>query len=129
MILFKVMGIGLLTVAISLIIKPYRPEFSFFLSIFGGVTILCVLLSYLESYLSIIKGIFSDSGVLPEYFSIALKALGIGYISEFAANTALDSGQSAIASKIIFAGKVCIFVVSLPLIKNLLDLATELVGK
>ena len=128
MIIFKVIGIGLVTIAAALIVKPYRPEFAFALSAAGVAVSFFLIASYIESYVSIAVGIFSDSGVSPEYFKVALKALGIGYICEFAANLAADSGQSAIASKIIFAGKVCIFVVALPLIKNLLDLATELVG-
>ncbi len=129
MIIFKIIGIGLVTVVAVLIIKPYRPDFAFVLSVAGAAAAFFFIVSYLEGYFSIISGILADSGISPEYFSVAVKALGIGYISEFAADLATDSGQSAIASKIIFAGKVCMLILALPLIKNLLDLATELVGK
>lgn len=128
MILFKAVGIGLVTVALTLIIRPHRPDFAFFVSLSGTIAMLFVIGSFLQGYFSITSGILADSGVTPEYFSVAVKALGIGYISEFAANLATDSGQSAVASKIIFAGKVCIFILALPLVKNLLELATELVG-
>lgn len=129
MIIFKIIGIGLVAVVAVLIIKPYRPDFAFVLSVAGAAAAFFFIVSYLEGYFSIISGILADSGISPEYFSVAVKALGIGYISEFAADLATDSGQSAIASKIIFAGKVCMLILALPLIKNLLDLATELVGK
>lgn len=129
MMIFKVIGIGLITVAAVLILRPYRPDFAFLLSALGAVAIFFIVVSYLESYFALSSGILADNGVSPEYFGVAIKALGIGYISEFAADLATDSGQSAIASKIIFAGKACMFITALPLIKNLLDLATELVGK
>lgn len=129
MIIFKIIGIGLVAVVAVLIIKPYRPDFAFVLSVAGAAAAFFFIVSYLEGYFSIISGILADSGISPEYFSVAVKALGVGYISEFAADLATDSGQSAIASKIIFAGKVCMLILALPLIKNLLDLATELVGK
>ena len=67
-------------------------------------------------------------GVSSQYFGVALKSLGLGYITEFAADTARDAGQNAMASKIVFSGRVCIFILAFPLIKNLLEMATELVG-
>lgn len=129
MILFKIFGISLVTTALTLIIRQHRPDIAFAVSLSGASVAFLVIVSYLESYISTFTGMFSDAGVLPEYFSIALKAVGIGYISEFAANIAADSGQSAMASKVLFAGKSAMLILALPLIKNLLDLAIELVGK
>ena len=69
----------------------------------------------------------SDAGFSAEYFSVALKAVGIGYITEFAADTAGDSGLSSVASKISLAGRTLLFIVALPVIKDLLSLAVRLV--
>jgi stage III sporulation protein AD len=58
---------------------------------------------------------------------VALKAVGIGYITEFAADTAIDGGQTALSSKITLAGRTLLFIIALPVIKDLLSLAVRLV--
>ena len=129
MILLKVIGIGLITVAATLAVKPMRPEFAFILAFAGASVAFFLCVGELQGYFSAFKGILSDSGINPKYFTVAIKSLGVGYICEFAASLARDAGQNAMALKIIFAGRVTIFVIALPLISELLELATELVGK
>ena len=123
----KALGIGLITVASSLLIKQSRPEFSFFISLSGTFIVFFICVKEVESYLSSFLGILSDAGFSAGYFSVALKAVGIGYITEFAADTAGDSGQSALASKITLAGRTLLFIIALPVIKDLLSLAVRLV--
>lgn len=123
----KALGIGLITVASSLLIKQSRPEFSFFISLSGTFIVFFISVKEVESYLSSFLGILSDAGFSAGYFSVALKAVGIGYITEFAADTAGDSGQSALASKITLAGRTLLFIIALPVIKDLLSLAVRLV--
>jgi stage III sporulation protein AD len=123
----KALGIGLITVASSLLIKQSRPEFSFFISLSGTFIVFFICVKEVESYLSSFLGILSDVGFSAGYFSVALKAVGIGYITEFAADTAGDSGHSALASKITLAGRTLLFIIALPVIKDLLSLAVRLV--
>lgn len=123
----KALGIGLVTVASSLLIKQSRPEFSFFISLSGTFIVFFICVKEVESYLSSFLGLLSDAGFSAGYFSVALKAVGIGYITEFAADTAGDSGQSALASKITLAGRTLLFIIALPVIKDLLSLAVRLV--
>ena len=126
-VLLKIIGIAIVTVTAVNLIKPYKPEYSFIITIIGAALCFLEVIACLESYFSVLKGIFSDSGLSSEYFSVALKAVGIGYITEFAADTAKDNGQTAVAQKIILGGKAAVFILALPLIKNLLDLALKLV--
>ncbi len=123
----KALGIGLVTVSAALIIKPNRPEFSFFISLTGTGIIFLICVKEIESYLSSFLGVLFDAGFNAGYFSVALKAVGVGYITEFAADTASDSGQSALASKITLAGRTLLFIVAMPVIKDLLSLAVRLV--
>lgn len=127
--LFKVMGIGLLTIVAATLIKPYRPEYSLLISIGGGAVTLLVIVSAIESYFSSLSGIFADAGLSPEYFSVALKAVGIGYLTEFAADTAMDSGQTSLSSKITLAGRTAILILALPIINDILSLSLRLVRK
>lgn len=125
--LIKALGIGLVTVASALAVKPNRPEFSFLISLSGSIIIFFICISEIESYLSSFIGMLTDAGFSTGYFSVALKAVGIGYVTEFAADTASDSGQTALSSKISLAGRTLLFIVALPVIKDLLSLAVKLV--
>lgn len=127
--LFKVMGIGLLTIVAATLIRPYRPEYSLLISVGGGAVTLLVIVSAIESYFSSLSGIFADAGLSPEYFSVALKAVGIGYLTEFAADTAMDSGQTSLSSKITLAGRTAILILALPIINDILSLSLRLVRK
>lgn len=127
--LLKVVGVAVITLVGATLIKPYRPEYSLLIAVSGGAVALIMTLSAMESYFSILKGIFADSGVPLTYFSVALKALGIGYLTEFASDTAADSGQTSLSSKITFAGRTAILILALPVIKDLLTLALRLVNQ
>ena len=48
--------------------------------------------------------------------------MAIGYLVEFSAGVVEDFGSKSIADKLVLAGKVIIFAVSLPIIKSLLTL-------
>ncbi len=127
-ILFKIIGIGLVTVTAVLLIKPNRPDVALILSLTGGGICLLEILSVAESFFSSLSGLFADAGLSPYYFSVALKAVGIGYVTSFAADTAVDSGQTLLASQINMAGKTVILILALPVVKELLELALRLVN-
>ena len=62
------------------------------------------------------------------YFLTALKVLGISYIVTFAADLCRDFGMSALAQTAEITGKIAIFVLSLPLVTDVLDTALKFVG-
>lgn len=125
--LFKIVGIGLITITAVLIIKPFRPDVALWISLLGGGVCLLEVILATESFFSALSGIFIDAGLSPYYFSVALKAVGIGYITAFAADVAVDSGQTLLATQINLAGKTVILILALPVVKELLELAIRLV--
>lgn len=127
--LLKVMGIAMLTLVGATLIKPYRPEYAALITVAGSGVALFITVNEVESYFSALSGIFADGGLNPQYFSVALKAVGIGYLTEFAADAALDSGQTSLSSRIAFAGRTAILILALPIINELLSLALRLVNQ
>ncbi|MEE1277947.1 MAG: SpoIIIAC/SpoIIIAD family protein, partial [Acutalibacteraceae bacterium] len=63
-----------------------------------------------------------------DYMKTALKALGICYITQFAADVCRDFGQTALASKAELAGKCAIFLLSLPLVTSIVEIAVNMIG-
>lgn len=121
----KIIVITVITALLSLTLKSYRPEYSFLLILCVVATVTVTLLYKIYPTINTITNIFKKSGVTVGYFLTALKALGISYITSFAADACRDAGQSALAAKAEFAGKCAVFVLTVPLILNILEKALE----
>lgn len=78
--------------------------------------------------LSLIEQRIESYGIDNSYFKVALKALGIGYITAFIADSCRDAGQTALALKAELAGKCAIFLLSVPLVLSILETAIGFVN-
>lgn len=103
-------------------------EYSFLLVLAVAAVVLVCVFTNLFGSIARLRDLFSQSGNRGVYFVTALKALGISYISTFAADSCRDFGLSALAQAAEIAGKAAIFVLSLPLITAVLDAALKFVG-
>lgn len=103
-------------------------EYSFLLLIATVCVVLLMVLGNLFSAFSKIRDLFNKSGNINEYFTVALKALGISYITTFAADSCRDFGLSALAQTSEIVGKIAIFILSLPLVTSILESALKFVG-
>jgi len=118
----KIIGIGMISLIIIIIIKQYRPEFAVYISIIAGILILVISLQKMGEIVSLIKSISDKAGINGEFLKIILKITGIAILAEFAVSVCKDSGESAIASKIEMGSKVIIISMSIPIISSLLEL-------
>ena len=124
--IFKIVALGILICIVIIIVKQIKPEFAILILIAGLVVMLCYLFNYFTNILGVLDKIISKTGINAELFAIILKIVGIGYLIEFAANICTDSGNPAIADKIVLGGKLMILTVSMPIITNLLNIIVEL---
>lgn len=124
--IFKIIALGILICVVIIIMKQIKPEFAVLVLIAGSIIMLCYLFNYFTNILGVFDKIISKTGINAELFAIILKIVGIGYLIEFAANICADSGNPAIADKIVLGGKLIILTVSMPIITNLLDIIVEL---
>lgn len=122
----KVIGVGLISLIIIIIIKQYKPEFAIYISIIAGVIILFVIMDKLEGIINLLKNISMKSGINTVFLELLLKITGIAFLAEFAINLCKDSGEGAIASKIEIGSKVIIVSMSIPIISSLLEVITKL---
>lgn len=122
----KIIGIGLISVIIIIIIKQYKPEFALYVSIIAGAIIIFMTLDKLEGVISLLKSISDKAGVSSKFLGLLLKITGIAFLSEFAINICKDSGDTAIANKVEVGSKIVIISMSIPIISNLLDVIMKL---
>ena len=125
--IFTISGIGIISAAIVIILRQYRPEFSFAAALLAGILIILISLSYFTEIFVFIKRLVSVSGIDSEKFEILLKCFGICVVTKIASETCKDCGLESISSKIDFSGKTIILISSLPLFSEILEVIEKLV--
>lgn len=125
--IIKIVGIGLISLVIILILRQYKPEYAIYVSLIVGILILTLSLGQLSGIINLLKDISSRASINTKFLSLLLKITGISFLTEFAVSISKDSGESAIANKIDLGGKVLIIVISIPIITALLEIVIKII--
>lgn len=120
--IIKIIGVGLTALIILIIVKQYRPEFSIYISLIAGAIILVMVIDKISAIINLLTSISNKGGMNSEFLNILLKITGIAILTEYAVSICKDAGETAIASKIDFGGKIVIISISIPIIVSLLEL-------
>ena len=123
----KIIVLGIILSVLTVLLKNIKPEYSLICVIVGSIILVMYILSGVQSIFEYFKTIVDRTGVDNVMISTLLKIIGVGYLIEFSASICNDSGNSSIADKIVLAGKILIFSMSLPIITNLFNMVLELI--
>ena len=123
----QIVAFALLSVFIIVLLKQYKSEYALIASIIASGIIIYFSLSKLEIVINLLEDLINQTGIKKEFFEILLKITGIAYLIDFGSNVCKDVGESAIASKVEFAGKVIIVTMSLPILTTLLETVVEVI--
>ncbi len=124
--IFKFIGLALIITIAVIVVKQWKPELAVLVGVAGSVVMFFYIIEMLQEVYGLFTMLLDSAHIDPELFIILLKIVGIGYLTEFGANICSDSGNSAIASKILLAGKLAIFILAIPIIKNLISLLASI---
>lgn len=122
----KIIGIGLISLIIVVILKQYKPEYAVYVSMAAGVLILAFSVEKLTGIISLLQTIANKTYINQKFLGIILKITGIAFVTEFAVSICSDAGEKAIANKIEIGSKVIIIAMSIPIITSLLELVIEI---
>ena len=120
--IISIVGFALIAGALSVVLRQNRPEYAMTVSIAAGAAILFMILGLALPVVREIEGLASRAELDTVDIAVLLKALGICYIVELAADACRDAGESSLASKIELGGKLSIVILSLPMITRLVEL-------
>lgn len=115
-------GVGVVTAIAAILLRSSKPELSFAVTVAGCVIILIFSIDLFAETFSVFAEIGEKTGIDQSLIKIILKIVAVGYLIEFAAGIIEDFGSKSIADKLVFAGKVVIFSVSLPIIRSMIGL-------
>ena len=124
--IIKIIGVGLVSLLIIIIIKQYKPEFAVYVSLICGVLIFFLSMDKLTGVINLLTSLSDKANINSQFLGLLLKITGIAILSEYAISICKDSGEAAIANKIDFGSKVIIIGISIPIITSLLEIIIKI---
>ncbi|MBR2969637.1 MAG: stage III sporulation protein AD [Clostridia bacterium] len=124
--LLKIVAIALVTVFAHMLIKQTKPEIAILISIVGSIVIITMIISSMSGVIAGFHNIFIATKIDSSLLTPLMKIVAIGYIAEFGANICADAGAGSVADKVLFAAKIIILMISLPIINNVLNMVVDL---
>ena len=125
--IFKILSLIFISALLCIIFKEKAKEYSFVIIIISCVSVLTLIVKELIVPITAIGQKIESYGIDNNYFKVALKAIGIGYITSFISDSCKDAGQTTLAHTAELAGKCAIFLLSFPLVLSLLETAVGFV--
>jgi len=119
------------TVAVLLIIKEARKEYSVYIIIAAALILISIALDGIKEvfgYVSMLTDALGGYEGGKGTAAILIKSISLGAATAFTCEICRDAGEDSIASKVSLCGKTAILALTLPVIKELCDLALELMG-
>ncbi len=124
--IIKILGIGLISLILIIVIKQYKPEFAVYISLMAGVIIILMVVNKLTGIINLLTALSDKASINKEFLEILLKITGIAILTEFAVSICKDLGESSIANKVDLGGKIIIISISIPIISSLLENVIEI---
>ena len=124
--IIKIIGIGLISLIIIIIVRQYKPEFTLYVSLLAGALILLLIMDKLEGIIDLLTTLSNKTAINNDFLTLLIKITGIAFLTEFAVSICKDTGESAIANKVDMGGKVIIVSMSIPIISSLLETVVEI---
>jgi len=113
----QICGTAIIVLTAVITVKQYRPEIALVISAIGcvliGIGVINIISPEIDYINELLNGFTGGKAVL--------QALGIGFITQSAADICRDSGESSLAAKLELCGKAQILIIAIPMLKSLLS--------
>lgn len=119
--IFQIVGLALVAAVLSVLLRNQRPEIALQISIVTGVIIFLIMAFRISAVVVLLQDLARRVNIDLVYLTTVLKIIGIAYVTTFGAEVCRDAGESAIASKVEFAGKILIMILAIPILMAVLD--------
>ena len=122
----KIIGTGLISLIIIIIVRQYKPEFTLYVSLLAGALILLFIMDKIGSIIDLLTSLSNKTAINNEFLILLIKITGIAFLTEFAVSICKDAGEVAIASKVEIGSKIIIIAMSIPIISALLEIILKI---
>ncbi len=123
---FKIAILILIVVVMVSSIPTFSKEITIIITSASCIVVLLYMLRQASDTIDYVKNIaerISFTGV-----DIILKAIGIGFITQFVSDMALDCNNKSLSNQIIFAGRITVLLLAMPVFLQVFEIIERLIG-
>ena len=125
---FKACGIAVISSMLILLVKKWGSDLAVTLKIASGICLAAVCLGAVSPVISYVRELadMSESAGLASSVEFMLRVLSVAVVSHVSATVCRDCGEGSLGGYVELAGKIEIIVLSLPFVKNMIEMTTGL---
>ena len=125
---FKVCGIAVISSMLILLVKKWGSDLAVTLKIASGICLAAVCLGAVSPIISYVRELadMGESAGLVSSVEFMLRVLSVAVVSHVSATVCRDCGEGSIGGYVELAGKIEIIILSLPFVKNMIEMTTGL---
>ena len=125
---FKACGIAVISSMLILLVKKWGSDLAVTLKIASGICIAAVCLGAVSPVISYVRELadMGESAGLASSVEFMLRGLSVAVVSHVSATVCRDCGEGSIGGYVELAGKIEIIILSLPFVKNMIEMTTGL---
>ena len=106
-------------------LPTFSREISIFVTISCCIVVLLYILNKAVPALEYIKNIAEMTE--SEDIKVIIKAVGIGFLTQFVSDMALDCNNRLLSNQIVFAGRIAVIILSLPVYLKIFEIIERII--
>ena len=122
--IIKLAAIILTAVILINALPTLSKEISVLISFSCCIVILLYTIGFIIPVVDYIRGLTEN--IYFDGIDVVLKAVGVGFITQFVSDAAMDFGNRSLANQMIFAGRICVLILSVPVLVQVLEIIERL---
>lgn len=125
----KIAAACITTLLCCAVLRQYKKEYVIVAELAGAAAVLALSLGYARNIIENAREWTRLMGAQAEYFPLLVKALAAAVITQLVCEACRDSGDGLMASVAELAGRLTILILSLPLMRTVLQIAVGMLGE
>lgn len=125
--IFKIIAIAIIGAFCYFFLNSTKSEIAPLVLLATGIVLVIEVANYLIITINFFKEFAYLQGLGGSLITTVLKVMAISYVLEFATSLCQDLNVKSIETKLVFCGKLIIFVISLPIYKELFSVITSFI--
>ena len=126
--IFKIVGVGIIGVFLSMTVRAYKPEIGVLTALSTAFLLVLFIIPKLSGIIDGVNSLAENAAIDSFYIKSAVKIIGIAYITEFSSELAKDANEALLSKKLELAGKITIIAMMMPVISSLISAILETIA-
>ena len=123
--MFKACGLAVISAMLIMLLKKWGADHAVLLKVASGIALAAVCFGAVSPVVEYVRelGAVGEESGLYESVEFMLRVLAVAVVTHICATICRDCGEATLASYVELGGKVEILVLSLPMVKQIIDLS------